>query len=57
MTLPKRREINPKETFNRDIKLATQNCCINCGIPIQNNYKYCSNECQVSYQNKQRLKD
>ena len=57
MTLPKRREINPKETFNKDIKFTVQNYCISCGTPIQNNYKYCSNECQVSYQNKQRLKD
>lgn len=55
--LPKRRSISSKETFNKGIKFTAQNYCLECGAPIQNNYKYCSNECQLKHQNKERLKD
>lgn len=54
--LPKRRSINPKETFNKGkmLKEAT-NFCINCGIPVKKGYKYCSNKCQVDYEYKQNV--
>lgn len=53
--LPKRRSINKTETFNKGVKFTAQNYCINCGRPIQNNYKYCSNSCKNEYENKLRI--
>lgn len=56
-TLPKRRSISPTETFNSGVKLTSQNHCINCGAPVQNGYKYCSNQCEQEYKNKERISD
>ena len=47
--LPKRRSVSPNETFNKGVKLTSQNYCINCNIPIQNGYKYCGNKCEQEY--------
>lgn len=57
--LPKRREINPCETFGRDKgKICT---CLNCGKEFKKvaaSYgKYCSNTCQQEYQHKQKYQD
>lgn len=56
-SLPKRRNVSSKETFNKGSKLTVQKHCINCGTPVQNGYKYCSNKCQQEYQTKQKISD
>lgn len=56
-TLPKRRSVSPNETFNKNAKLTSQNYCINCNTPIQNGYKYCSNQCEQEYKNKEKISD
>ena len=54
--LPKRRAVNPKETFNRGVHLVPKNVCINCGkeyvrYSLKSN-KYCSCKCQQEYRHK-----
>ena len=52
--LPKRREINSKETFNRGTGKVRY--CLNCGKLLNNRQtKYCSNICQTDYQYKQYI--
>ena len=52
--LPKRREINSKETFNRGTGKVRY--CLNCGKLLNNRQtKYCSNICQADYQHKQYI--
>ena len=52
--LPKRREINSKETFNRGTGKVCY--CLNCGKLLNNRQtKYCSNICQTDYQYKQYI--
>ena len=52
--LPKRREINSKETFNRGTGKVRY--CLNCGKLLNNiQTKYCSNICQTDYQYKQYI--
>ena len=55
--LPKRRNVSPNETFNKGVKLTSQNYCINCNISVQNGYKYCSNKCEQEYKRKERISD
>ena len=52
--LPKRRKINPNETFN---KKEYSNVCLQCGKPLGFDYgtskkKYCSPKCQFEYEHK-----
>lgn len=52
--LPKRREINSKETFNKGSGKIRY--CLNCGKVLSNRQtKYCSNICQADYQYKQYI--
>lgn len=52
--LPKRREINSKETFNKGTRKVRY--CLNCGKLLNNRQtKYCSNICQTDYQYKQYI--
>ena len=52
--LPKRREINSKETFNKGSGKVRY--CLNCGKVLSNRQtKYCSNICQADYQYKQYI--
>lgn len=52
--LPKRREINSKETFNKGT--GKVHYCLNCGKLLNNRQtKYCSNICQTDYQYKQYI--
>ena len=52
--LPKRREINSKETFNKGTGKVRY--CLNCGKVLSNRQtKYCSNICQADYQYKQYI--
>jgi len=46
LVMPKRRHINPLETFNK----GTGKKCMNCGKPIgKRNSNYCSNECRQEF--------
>lgn len=58
INLNKRREINPKEHFNRGKKQT--HTCLNCGKEFDNNKnsknKFCSNKCQTDYQYKEYIK-
>lgn len=55
--LPKRRKVNPNETFNRGT--AKKGVCLNCGkefiLYLSSNGKYCCNKCQNEYQYKQYI--
>lgn len=52
--LPKRREMNSKETFNKGSGKVRY--CLNCGKVLNNRQtKYCSNICQTDYQYKQYI--
>ena len=55
--LPKRREINPKETFRRGT--AKTGKCLNCGKEIvlykASNGKFCSNKCQGEYEHSEYI--
>ena len=52
--LPKRRQINSKETFNKGSGKVRY--CLNCGKVLSNRQtKYCSNICQADYQYKQYI--
>lgn len=52
--LPKRREINSKETFNKGSGKVRY--CLNCGKVLSNRQtKYCSNICQADYQYNQYI--
>ena len=50
IVLPKRREINEKETFNRGS--GKKRYCLNCGKELNGKHqsKYCSNKCQREFQ-------
>ena len=48
--LPKRRTVNPKETFNKIKKV-----CLYCGKEIQSDNIYCSIKCHLNYDYRQRL--
>lgn len=52
--LPKRRKINPCETFNKDISKKIIKFCLNCGKEIPSQNKFCNNKCQKEYQHKQK---
>ena len=58
--LPKKRIINPNETFNKGITKAEKGICINCGKEFikyaQKNNKYCCLKCQQEYQHKEKYK-
>ena len=55
--LPKRRKVNPNETFNRGT--AKKGVCLNCGkefiLYLSSSGKYCSSKCQNEYQHKQYI--
>lgn len=53
--LPRRRRISEKETFNKGLKFTAQCYCIECGIPVANGYKYCSQECQTKHEYNERI--
>ena len=55
--LPKRREVSEKETFNKGLKFTAQSYCVECGKPVANGYKYCSNKCQMLHQDKDKVQD
>lgn len=57
--LPKRRSINPKETFNKGS--GQKHYCLNCGKELDSSkrntkHKYCDNKCQQEYEYKQWVK-
>ena len=53
--LPKRREINAKETFNKGKRKYNSNCA-NCGSSLEKNQKkYCSQECEIEYHYKENV--
>ena len=58
--LPKRRNINPKETFNKGIKRTKKRTCLNCSKEFneytQKYNKYCSIKCQHEYRHKEKYK-
>lgn len=65
ITLPKRRKLNPNETFNKGVhkvivsninipepiqKVGTKTYCLNCGHELDGYAKkYCSSKCQIEY--------
>jgi Zn finger protein HypA/HybF involved in hydrogenase expression len=54
--LPKRRIINPKETFNKGEKKIIY--CLNCGKEIKNSgKKFCCPECSAEYKHKMNYKE
>lgn len=53
ITLPKRRNINPSETFNKKDNYK----CHNCGKEIPIGRTYCSHACQQDYQYKEYIKN
>lgn len=59
--LPKKREINSNETFNRKYIREEKTVCKNCGkefIPKKTSFgKYCSVKCQFEYQSKEQYKN
>lgn len=57
ITLPQRRKINKKETFNKGS--GEKRYCLNCGKELLGNHlcKYCSNKCQHEYQIKAKYSD
>lgn len=68
ITLPKRRKLNPNETFNKGVhkvivsninipkpiqKVGTKTYCLNCGHELDGYAKkYCSSKCQIEYKHK-----
>lgn len=52
--LPKRRDINPSENFNKGVK-RTVKYCLNCGKEIPNINKYCDNSCKSAFEQKQYI--
>lgn len=58
ITLPKRRKINPKETFNKG--KGEQKYCIYCNSPITNKYShtiFCSLKCSTEHKKEQHYRD
>jgi hypothetical protein len=59
VVLPKRRKVNPKETFNKGLGKTTF-ICLNCGkecVKYQSsNGKFCSHKCQSDFQYKEYIK-
>ena len=55
ITLPKRRKINPNETFNKGTMKSYT--CKNCGKTHYSNQPFCSKDCCNEYHHKQRYKD
>lgn len=59
--LPKRRIINPNETFNKGISKKEKSICRNCGKEfISNNSSYgfyCCRKCQQEYQSKEKYEN
>lgn len=57
IALPKRREINEKETFNRGS--GKKRYCLNCGKELNGKHqsKYCSNKCQHEFQVKAKYSE
>lgn len=56
INLPKRREINPKETFNKS-KTTHIYTCKNCGSIIHSNQSFCCQECFGEYHHKKKYED
>jgi rubrerythrin len=54
--LPKKRQINPNETFNKGRKLKTYNCK-NCGKVIDKKQLFCSKDCFNEFRHKQNYKN
>lgn len=57
--LPKRRKINPSETFNKGIRDPSKiKYCVNCGAELDYSAKkYCNNICQGEYEYKQKIQE
>lgn len=55
INLPKKRKINPKETFNKGKKLKPEKFCLNCKKSIKRG-KFCNNKCQHEYQRNDYIK-
>lgn len=56
--LPKRREISPKETFNKGIRKTQPLPCPNCGKEVLNDQSvYCCANCFNEYKHKQNYRD
>jgi rubrerythrin len=55
ISLPKRRKINPNETFNKGTMKSY--ICKNCGKIHYSNQPFCSRNCCNEYHHKQRYKD
>ena len=58
LELPRKRTINPNETFNKGKIFNPKGICINCGKEFiqyaSKSNKYCSFECQHEYEHKQK---
>lgn len=58
---PKRREINPKETFGKGVQKVKNGICLNCGeeFPLysSSNGKYCCIGCKHEYEYKEYIKN
>lgn len=50
INIPKRRKINPKETFN---KIDESNHCLACGKEIRRGINFCNNTCSSEYKRRQ----
>jgi Zn finger protein HypA/HybF involved in hydrogenase expression len=49
--LPKRREINPTETFNKGVRKVGEICCENCGQPLKSHQlRFCSRQCKADFE-------
>jgi RNA polymerase subunit RPABC4/transcription elongation factor Spt4 len=56
ISLPKRRKINPKETFGKGIHKKPTNICPNCGKEIGFGKVYCDNKCMSEHRHKESYK-
>ena len=59
--LPKKRDINSNETFNKGISKKEKSICKNCGkefIPNSSSYGfYCCKKCQLNYQSREKYEN
>jgi hypothetical protein len=55
--LPKRRVINPRETFNKGVKRNPINRCLYCGKEIDSSKKYCDLDCMGKHKHEMHYKD
>jgi len=54
--LPRRRNINPNETFSKE-RILNKNYCLNCGNEIKLQNKYCNKSCELEYKHRLNYED